>query len=109
MTVGTSSKSLCAVQNVYQRYEETGLITRRPGSGRKRITIQRDDRFLVSTSLPNRTASAVFLVFILNGSLTGHRYITEVLEDHVMPFMITMGEHGILMHDNARPHAAAPG
>jgi hypothetical protein len=98
-----------AVQNVYQRYEETGLITRRPGSGRKRITIQRDDRFLVSTSLPNRTASAVFLVFILNGSLTGHRYITEVLEDHVMPFMITMGEHGILMHDNARPHAAAPG
>ncbi|KAH0813360.1 hypothetical protein GEV33_009431 [Tenebrio molitor] len=72
------------------RYEETGLITRRPGSGRKRITIQRDDRFLVSTSLPNRTASAVFLVFILNGSLTGHRYITEVLEDHVMPFMITM-------------------
>jgi hypothetical protein len=97
---------LCAVQNVYQRYEETGLITRRPGSGRKRITIQRDDRFLVSTSLPNRTASAVFLVFILNGSLTGHRYITEVLEDHVMPFMITMGEHGILMHDNARPHAA---
>jgi hypothetical protein len=43
-----------------------------------------------------------------NGSLTAHRYeyITEVLEDHVMPFMITLGEHGILMHDNARPHAA---
>ncbi|CAH1366031.1 unnamed protein product, partial [Tenebrio molitor] len=38
--------------------------------------------------------------------LTAHRYITEVLEDHVMPFMITMGEHGILMHDNARLHAA---
>jgi hypothetical protein len=38
-------KSLCAAQNVYQRYEETGLITRRPGSGRKRITTQRDDRF----------------------------------------------------------------
>jgi transposase len=219
-------KSLCAVQNVYQRYEETGLITRRPGSGRKRITTQRDDRFLVSTSLRNRTASAVLLrnqlqevrdvnisewtvrrrlcaaglscrrmatgpplqrrhriarlafarnhlawndedwsnelfsdesrfclnrsdgrrrvwrrpgeryapvciderlpfgggsvmvwagissearidlVFIQNGSLTAHRYITEVLEDHVMPFMITVGEHGILMHDNARPHAA---
>jgi transposase len=219
-------KSLCAVQNVYQRYEETGLITRRPGSGRKRVTTQRDDRFLVSTSLRNRTASAVLLrnqlqevrdvnvsewtvrrrlraaglscrrmatgpplqrrhriarlafarnhlawndedwsnvlfsdesrfclngsngrrrvwrrpgeryapvciderlpfgggsvmvwagisseartdlVFIQNGSLTAHRYITEGLEDHVMPFMITMGEHGILMHDNARPHAA---
>ncbi|CAH1378431.1 unnamed protein product, partial [Tenebrio molitor] len=165
-------KSLCAVQNVYQRYEETGLITRRPGSGRKRVTTRRDDRFLVSTSLRNRTASAVLLrnqlqevrdvnvnesrfclngsdgrrrvwrrpgeryapvciderlpfgggsvmvwagisaeartnlVFIQNGSLTAHRYITEVLEDHVMPFMITMGEHGILMHDNARPHAA---
>jgi transposase len=50
-------KSLCAVQNVYQRYEETGLITRRPGSGRKRVTTQRDDRFLVSTSLRNGTAS----------------------------------------------------
>lgn len=54
-------KSLCAVQNVYQRYQETGLITRRPGSGRKRVTTQRDDRFLVSRSLRNRTASAVFL------------------------------------------------
>jgi hypothetical protein len=51
-------KSLCAVQNVYQRYEETGLITRRPGSGRKRVTTRRDDRFLVSTSLRNRHTAA---------------------------------------------------
>lgn len=219
-------KSLCAVQKVYRRYEETGLITRRQGSGRKRVTSQRDDRFLVSTSLRNRTASAVLLrnqlqevrnvnvsewtvrrrlhaaglscrrmatgpplqrrhriarlnfarnhvawtvddwarvqfsdesrfclngsdgrrrvwrrpgeryaqvciderlpfgggsvmvwagisaeartelVFIENGSLTAHRYITQVLEDHAVPFMITMGERGIFMQDNARPHVA---
>jgi hypothetical protein len=38
-------KSLCAQQNVYQGFEVTGLITRRPGSGRKRVTIPRDNRF----------------------------------------------------------------
>lgn len=218
--------SLCGVQRVFQRYQETGLITRRPGSGRKRVTTQRDDRFLVSRSLRNRTATAVSLrnqlqevrdvnvsewtvrrrlraaglscrrmatgpplqprhrnarltfarnhlawnaedwsrvlfsdesrfcltgsdgrrrvwrrpgeryaavciderlpfgggsvmvwagissqartelVFVRNGSLTAHRYITEILEDHAVPFVVIMDEHGIMMHDNARPHVA---
>ena len=48
-----------AVRRVYQRYQQTGGYTRRQGSGRKRATTQRDDRFVVSTSLRNRCLNAV--------------------------------------------------
>lgn len=41
------------------------------------------------------------------GGLTAHRYITEILEDHVVPYMGFIGENFTLMQDNARPHAAA--
>lgn len=37
-------KNLRAVQNAYQRYQKTGPITRRQGSGRKSVTTQRNDR-----------------------------------------------------------------
>ena len=46
------------------------------------------------------------LVFIQNGTLTVHRYLTEVLEDHAVPFMVILGEDATFMHDNARPHTA---
>ena len=46
------------------------------------------------------------LVFIQNGTLTAHRYVTEVLDDHVVPFMVILGEDATFMHDNARPHTA---
>lgn len=46
------------------------------------------------------------LVVIDGGSLTAHRYITDVLEPHVMPFAPFIGENFIFMHDNARPHTA---
>lgn len=39
-------------------------------------------------------------------SLMAHRYIMEVLEDHVMHFMTVMDEYVILMQDNTRPHSA---
>lgn len=218
--------SLSSVQRVSQRYEETGLLTRRPGSGRGRSTTVRDDRFLITNALRNRTSTAVSLrnhlqevrnvnisewtvrrrlhaaglssrtmatgpplsrehriarltfarehlawtiedwsrvlfsdearfcltgsdrrvrvwrrqgeryagvciaerlafgggsvmawggisfqartelVFILNGTLNAHRYITEILEDHVVPFMGFLGENATFMQDNARPHTA---
>lgn len=218
--------SLSSVQRIWQRYQETDLLTRRPGSGRRRVTTARDDGFIVCYALRNRTVTAVFLrnhlqevrnvnisewtirrrlhdsglssrmratgpplsrehriarlifarehlawtivdwsrvlfsdesrfcltgsdrrdrvcqrqgeryaqvciaerlpfgggsamawgglsfeartdlVFIENGTLTAHRYITQVLEDHVMPFMVILGNHGTFMHDNARPHTA---
>lgn len=46
------------------------------------------------------------LVFVEGGSLTAHRYITDILEDHVVPFAPLIGDNFILMHDNARPHVA---
>lgn len=39
--------------------------------------------------------------------LNAHRYITEVLEPHVMPYAQFIGDSFTLMHDNARPHTAA--
>lgn len=38
--------------------------------------------------------------------LTADRYITEILEEHVIPFAPAIGENFIFMHDNARPHTA---
>lgn len=47
------------VQRAIQRYRETGLYTRRPGSGRPRPTNQADDRFVMIQSLRNRHQTAV--------------------------------------------------
>lgn len=46
------------------------------------------------------------LIFIENGRLNAARYIEEVLQEAVVPFAPFIGEHFLLMHDNARPHAA---
>ena len=46
------------------------------------------------------------LVFIQNGSLTANRYIEEVHHEHIVPFVPHIGENFVLMHDNARLHAA---
>lgn len=40
------------------------------------------------------------------GSMTAHRYITEILEEHVVPYAGFVGEGFTLMHDNARAHTA---
>ncbi|KAJ8717886.1 hypothetical protein PYW07_005816 [Mythimna separata] len=50
-----------AVRRVFQRFQETGGYIRRRGSGRQRCTAERDDRFIVSTSLRNRFSNAVEL------------------------------------------------
>lgn len=218
--------SRAAVRRVYQRFLETGQYRRRPGSGRQRVTTERDDHFIVTSALRNRHLSGVHLqrrlrevrgvvisdstvrrrlreqnlrpqkpatgpqlttahrqarlqfarnhldwtidqwasvlfsdesrmtlygsdgrrnvmrrpgeryaqcciretvsygggslmfwggisltartdlVFIRRGALTAPRYITEILEDHVVPFAGYIGENFELMHDNARPHVA---
>lgn len=38
------------------------------------------------------------------GSMTAHQYITEILEDHVVPYAGFIGDGFTLMHDNARAH-----
>lgn len=48
-----------AVRRVCQRYDETDSFHRRPGTGRRRSTTVRDDRFIVSTMLRNRRMNAV--------------------------------------------------
>lgn len=40
------------------------------------------------------------------GSMTAHRYITEILEEHVVPYAGFIGDGFTLMHDNARAHTA---
>ena len=42
----------------------------------------------------------------VDGSLTAHRYIEEILANHVVPFSQNIGDDFILMQDNARPHSA---
>lgn len=51
--------SQSAVSRVYRKYQETGSFERRTGSGRKRCTSERDDRFIVTTSLRNRALTGV--------------------------------------------------
>lgn len=51
--------SRSTVQRVYARFIETGAYTRRPGTGPQRRTTRRDDRFIVSSILRNRHATAV--------------------------------------------------
>ncbi|KAL0830028.1 hypothetical protein ABMA28_003486 [Loxostege sticticalis] len=51
--------SQCAVSRVYRRFLETGAFNRRPRTSRQRCTSERDDRFIVSTSLRNRHLTGV--------------------------------------------------
>jgi hypothetical protein len=50
-----------SARRVRQRFEETGGYIRRRGSGRQRCTSERDDRFIVSSSLRHRLANSVKL------------------------------------------------
>ena len=45
------------------------------------------------------------LVFI-DGCLDSERYISDILEPHVVPFMNSYEDVWIFQHDNARPHSA---
>lgn len=40
------------------------------------------------------------------GGLTAHRYIEEILAEHVVPFAGFIGDNFLFMQDNARPHTA---
>jgi len=43
---------------------------------------------------------------VIEGNLNAQRYVNEVLEPHLVPFMGAHPEIGIFQQDNARPHAA---
>ena len=46
------------------------------------------------------------LHIVENGSLTGVRYVNEILNVYVRPYVGALGPDFILMDDNARPHRA---
>lgn len=46
------------------------------------------------------------LYILPGGSLTAARYIEDILQDFVVPYAGFIGNDFLLMHDNARPHAA---
>lgn len=87
--------------------------------GRKRVWRRNGERFAKCTFSPRLsygggsvmvwagiTREACTDLVIIDGSLTAHRYIEEVLMDHVVPVSEYIGDNFILMHDNARPHTA---
>lgn len=49
------------VRDAWYRYLQTGNFTRRQGSGRRRMTTQADDRFVIISSLRDRRSTAVCL------------------------------------------------
>jgi transposase len=51
-------------------------------------------------------AVRIELVIVDRGTLNADRYITIILQDHVVPFAPHIGDNFILMQDNARPHIA---
>ena len=56
-------------------------------------------------------ASRTDLVFVeryQGRGLSARRYITEILEEHVIPYAPFIGREFVLMHDNATPHTARP-
>jgi hypothetical protein len=46
------------------------------------------------------------LVIVDMGTLNADRYITNILQDHVVPLAPNIDDNFILMQDNARPHIA---
>lgn len=47
-----------AIQNVWNRFQETGSVARRPGSGRVRITTAHEDRYVQLSARRDRTVTA---------------------------------------------------
>lgn len=87
--------------------------------GRKRVWRRAGERFAECTFSPRLshgggsvmvwggiTREARTDLVVVAGSLTAHRYIDEILADHVIPFSVIVGNDFILMQDNARPHTA---
>ena len=81
-------------------------IWRRRGERYANCTIVEHDQYgggslMVWGSISVRSCTELL---VLNGTLTGQRYINEVLQPVVLPFV--QQHHVVLQDDNARPHRA---
>ena len=51
-------------------------------------------------------ALVFFVLIIVEGNLTGQRYIDQILTTVVIPYIGDMGKDAVFMDDNAHPHRA---
>lgn len=100
--------------------DETRVSLHSP-DGRQRVWRRVGERFAdgcMSSRVPFGGGSVMFwggisfdarteLVCVPRPALNAHRYVTDILEEHVVPFAPFIGPNFILMHDNARPHSAS--
>ncbi|KAI5708531.1 hypothetical protein M8J77_024706 [Diaphorina citri] len=100
--------------------DETRVCLNSP-DGRERVFRRRGERFTdacMSEREPYGGGSIMFwagisyegrteLVSVPSPTLNAKRYVTDILEEHVVPLSRIQGTDFILMHDNARPHVAA--
>lgn len=92
-------------------YKHNGRLReyRRPGERFKQACIEQKVSYGAGSVLVwagISSESRIELVLMENGTLNGERYMEEILNEHVNPFMVSMGENAVFMHDNARSHTA---
>ena len=51
-------------------------------------------------------ALVFFVLIIVEGNLTGQRYIDQILTPVIIPYFGGMGQDAVFMDDNTRPHRA---
>lgn len=71
-----------AIRNVWERYQETGSVARRPGTGRVRATTAQEDRYIRLTARRERTITARHLQNRLRQS-TGTRVSDQTIRNRL--------------------------
>lgn len=101
--VNVSKSSVC---RLYKRYQETGSFERRPGTGLSRKTTARDDRFILMTSLRDRTLSSIQIsneIQRVRDVAVSHRTVRRRLaEKNVTPKRAATGPKLTTQHRQAR-------
>lgn len=110
-TIEDWTNVLFSDESKFMLYEHDGRakVYRRPGERFMQACIEEKVAYGGGSVLVWAGISAesrTELVLIENGTLNGVRYMDEILNEHVGPFMARLGENAIFMHDNARPHTA---
>ncbi|GFW14524.1 uncharacterized protein TNCV_2358481 [Trichonephila clavipes] len=112
------------VSRLWKSFKTTGICSRRHGGGRVRSTTPAEDRYIVLSAKRNRRTKSqqekdryptysimVWAGIMINGrtrlhvvaneTMTGQRYIDEVLLPHVRLFLGAVGDKFVFMDDNA--------